>query len=153
MLNFLSTAGQLMPSFLQGYRAAREDNWDDMQQYNKAQAGQFENAWNEATFEPNLQMVRDNATVSALNRNTSGLNYMVREAAHPGLMQQQITRSMAMPYIAAAQNAAMLNMYMNPNLWGMGGMSGMVYMTNPYLQQMQEAGYDMSDWASMLRGY
>lgn len=159
-LNFLATAGQLMPSFLQGYRAAREDNWDDLNQYNKVQAGQIQNAWSEAIFEPNLNMVWDNAAVSAMNRDTSGLNYQVRQAAHPGLMQAQITRSYAMPWIAAAQNAALLQQTMNPAMWGggysmmpQGGGMGFGGMMPGYMQQLAAQGYDMDDWAEMLRGY
>lgn len=42
----------LFTPYLQGVEAGRQANWDDLNQYNKVQAGQLTNMFNLATFSP-----------------------------------------------------------------------------------------------------
>lgn len=52
--SFLGGLAGLLPGYLQGQRMAVNDNWNDLMKYNQAQAGQLQNAFTEATWQPRL---------------------------------------------------------------------------------------------------
>ena len=51
--NFFGALGafsRALPGYVQGERMAVQDNWNDLNQYNKVQSGQIQNAWDEAVL-------------------------------------------------------------------------------------------------------
>lgn len=119
-LNFgslFSALARVLPGYVEGQRQAIQDNWQDLKNYNDIQAGQFNNAFAAATWDPRLANVWNQAAVNAMNTELSGMNLAQAQAAHPGIMSRNWWGSfMAMdhpermwrwPYDPfAAQNAA-----------------------------------------------
>ena len=55
--------GRLLPGYMQGERQAVQDNWMDLNQYNKVQAGQLQNMFDENVMPDRMNMVKDNAMI------------------------------------------------------------------------------------------
>ena len=95
--NLFAAIGRALPGFVEGERLAVQDNWNDLNQYNKVQAGQLENAFTEQTFNPRMQIVYDAARNSGLgvlnNRMTTAQNWML----HPALMARNYYASLYAP--------------------------------------------------------
>ena len=68
----------LFSSYVQGRRAAIQDNWNDLTNYNKTLGGQLQNAYDMQTFGDNAQISRNNALTS--NQRTA-LGGMVTDQA------------------------------------------------------------------------
>lgn len=97
--SLFAAVGRALPGYVEGHRAAVQDNWNDLNQYNRVQAGQFDNAWTEATWEDrlaNVDMQRKNNALGLL-RNTmvTGLDI----AAYPGMYTQRDAMSANMPWV------------------------------------------------------
>ena len=66
--------GRLLPGYMQGERQAIQDNWNDLNQYNKVQAGQLQNMFDENAMRDRLQMLKDNAIINNFQRHAAGLD-------------------------------------------------------------------------------
>ena len=88
LLGIISQFGRLLPGYIQGERMAVQDNWNDLNQYNQVQSGQIQNAYDEAVFNPRVNMLYDQAELSSLGVDTSRMNYDVNRAMQPGRMFQ-----------------------------------------------------------------
>ena len=75
--------GRLLPGYMQGERQAVQDNWNDLNQYNKAQAGQLQNMFDENAMRDRLQMLKDNAIINNFQRHAAGLDLGVKAAGTP----------------------------------------------------------------------
>ena len=64
--------GRLLPGYMQGERQAVQDNWTDLNQYNKAQAGQLQNMFDENAMRDRLQILKDNAITGNFQRHAAG---------------------------------------------------------------------------------
>lgn len=111
--------GRLLPGYMQGERQAVQDNWNDLNQYNKVQAGQLQNMFDENAMRDRLQMLKDNAIINNFQRHAAGLGLGVTAAQTP-LMLGQIGYQTAnfpllqqMQWNMLQQQAAMA---MNPKL-------------------------------------
>ena len=82
--SLFSAVGRALPGFVEGERQAVADNWRDLNQYNQVQAGQLENAWTEATWDPRLFNTWANATNNDILLQASGMELANRLAAQPG---------------------------------------------------------------------
>lgn len=109
--NLFAAIGRALPGFVEGERMAVQDNWEDLNQYNKVQAGQLENAFTEQTFNPRMQIVYDAARNSGLgvlnNRMTTAQNWML----HPALMARNYYASLYAPQNAQLEQQMLANMY------------------------------------------
>lgn len=97
--SLFAAVGRALPGYVEGHRAAVKDNWNDLNQYNQVQAGQFDNAWTEATWEDRLANVdmqrRNNALGLLRNTMVAGLDI----AAYPGMYTQRDAMSANMPWV------------------------------------------------------
>ena len=129
LLGTLANIGRVLPGYMQGYRMATQDNWNDFQQYNQAQAGQIRNAFDEATFNPKVRMV----DYDAMNREFGTFHNAMQTALEgerfPYMLQQNEIMSQFLPYLAGASGLSQMNMYRNQ-----------MAMT-PQMQAMMMAGY------------
>lgn len=130
--SLFSAIGRLLPGFVEGERLAVKDNWDDLKNYNDVQAGQLDNAWTEATWNPRLANVWYNALNNALAVNESWRNDAVAWQEFPGLMDAAATRA---KYGGDAQ-AAQLRQALGPN----------------YKYDPQRANYDIGGYWNPLGG-
>lgn len=109
--NLFAAIGRALPGFVEGERLAVQDNWNDLNQYNKVQAGQLENAFTEQTFNPRMQIVYDAARNSGLgvlnNRMTTAQNWML----HPALMARNYYASLYAPQNAQLEQQMLTGMY------------------------------------------
>lgn len=108
LLGIISQFGRLMPGYIQGERMAVQDNWNDMNQYNQVQSGQIQNAYDEAVFNPRVNMLYDQADLSGLGVDNSRMNYDVNRAMQPGRMFQATNFSGLQPLLAPLQGAAQI---------------------------------------------
>lgn len=73
----LGSLSRMLPGFVQGERMAVQDNWNDLNQYNKVQAGQIQNAYDEAVFNPRLTREYDLAAASNIGTADLSQNYLL----------------------------------------------------------------------------
>ncbi len=123
--NLFAAIGRALPGFVEGERMAVQDNWNDLNEYNKVQAGQLENAFTEQTFNPRMQIVYDAARNSGLgvlnNRMTTAQNWML----HPALMARNYYASLYAPQNAQLEQQMLAGMYRQmPGMLASAGASG-----------------------------
>lgn len=83
--SLFGAVGRALPGFVEGERQAVADNWRDLNQYNQVQAGQLENAWTEATWDPRYMNVWNQATNNDIMTQASAMELANRVAAQPGM--------------------------------------------------------------------
>lgn len=96
--SLFSAVGRALPGFLEGERQAVRDNWNDLNQYNRVQAGQLENAWTEATWQPRLDNVHYQTANNDIMLQASGMELANRMAAQPGMQARAWRFSDYAPY-------------------------------------------------------
>lgn len=62
----------LFTSYINGRRQAVADNWQDLSNYNQIAAGQLNNAFNMATFDPRVRIAESQAQLGELNAALGG---------------------------------------------------------------------------------
>lgn len=148
----IGALGRALPGYMQGERQAVQDNWQDLSNYNQVQAGQYQNAYDAALFNPRLSIGYDQAALSRLGLYNQGMQTNINRAAYPGAIANATVQSYYQPWISAATNLGQLgqglgiaNQYWNqggPQYWGqlgaamapgMGGLGGYP----DFLQQQQ----------------
>jgi hypothetical protein len=80
--------GSLLPGYVQGERQAVQDNWSDLNNYNKVQAGQGQNAFDFASFGHKLDMVKDAADLQNYNTQNAGMTLQRNRAWLPYMVEQ-----------------------------------------------------------------
>ena len=80
--------GRLLPGYMQGERQAAQDNWNDLNQYNKAQAGQLQNMFDENAMRDRLQLLKDNVITNNFQRHAAGLDLGIKAAQTPLMLGQ-----------------------------------------------------------------
>lgn len=130
LLGAISQFGQMMPGYLQGERMAVQDNWQDLSNYNEVQRGQIQNAFDEAVFDPRVQMLNDQAVLSRMGVGNAQMNYEVNQALQPQRLGEAMRASYQQPLLAPYRNVAelqqlmtTLDMLQNPHKY-MGGFGG-----------------------------
>lgn len=86
--SFLGSLANLLPGYIEGQRQAVKDNWYDLNQYNQVQAGQIQNAFDEATFSDKVRMVNQGAEMGDLSYLNKLWGTQLAGARMPGMMQQ-----------------------------------------------------------------
>ena len=86
--SFLGSLANLLPGYIEGQRQAVKDNWYDLNQYNQVQAGQIQNAFDEATFSDRVRLANQNAAMGDLSYMQKFWGTQLAGARMPGLMQQ-----------------------------------------------------------------
>lgn len=86
--SFLGSLDNLLPGYIEGQRQAVKDNWYDLNQYNQVQAGQIQNAFDEATFSDRVHLANQNAAMGDLSYMQKLWGTQLAGARMPGLMQQ-----------------------------------------------------------------
>lgn len=117
---FFGGIGRILPGYTEGYRNAISDNWNDLNQYNKVQAGQIQNAFDEAMFNPRLSMGWDAAANTRMGVNQNAMRLAQQRQVHPGMMQALQIQSEFMPAMAWANNWGLLSQAMGLGLGGQG---------------------------------
>ena len=119
--------GRLLPGYMQGERQAVQDNWNDLNQYNKVQAGQLQNMFDENVMPDRMQMAKDNAIINNFQRHAAGLDLGVKAAGTPlayaqiGYQTANFPLLQQMRWNMLQQQAAMA---MNPKLAAQAGQQG-----------------------------
>ena len=75
LLGIMGQLGRVVPNYVQGYRQAWQDNWNDANQYNQVQRGQLANLFAEAAFPYEYNMLADRAAMSRAQANQSVGNF------------------------------------------------------------------------------
>ena len=75
--------GRLLPGYMQGERQAVQDNWTDLNQYNKVQAGQLQNMFDENVMPDRMNMAKDAAIIQNFQRHAAGLDLGYKAAQTP----------------------------------------------------------------------
>ena len=97
-LGALGAIGRLLPGYVQGERQAIQDNWSDLNNYNTTQAGQLENAYTEATFQPRVSQAYDEAEMSRMGVMDNDMVLQQNMVAQPGILQERAyTSAMGLP--------------------------------------------------------
>ena len=94
--------GRMLPGYLNGYRMAIQDNWNDLNQYNKVQQGQIQNAWSEAAFNPSYNQLLADTAMHQMNAIDAGGELGIKQLQWPGRAAQAAMMSSAAPGLTAA---------------------------------------------------
>ena len=113
LFGILGNIGRVLPGYMQGYRMAIQDNWNDLNQYNQVQKGQLNNLYDEATFEPAVDMYNSNADMARLNLYNLGMQTQTNLAALPATLQQAATNGIYAAQVADLRNRANMQNYVN----------------------------------------
>ena len=105
MLDFFGAIGRMLPGYVQGERQAIADNWNDLEKYNKVQAGQLENAFTEDTYNPRFNIMLHNTARSQMGMEQDLMNLNLNYARYPGLMDVALVNSESAGPLAAQQAA------------------------------------------------
>lgn len=97
---FFSSIGQILPGYIEGRQQAIEDNWKDLDQYNKTQAGQLDNMFTEQTMDERLGMMADAANNSYMGMLNNAMMLDVNKAYQPGRLNFGAGFSAYSPYLA-----------------------------------------------------
>ena len=100
--------GRAMPGYMNGYRMAVQDNWNDLNQYNKVQQGQLGNAWLEASFDPMYNQLLASTFMQQANAYDAGRKSTLNMAGFPGEMQAKLAANPFMGPLAQAQGSSAL---------------------------------------------
>ena len=109
--------GRLLPGYMQGERQAVQDNWNDLNQYNKAQAGQLQNMFDENAMRDRLQLLKDNVITNNFQRHAAGLDLGVKAAQMPLMLGQIGYQTANFPLLQQMR----WNMLQQAALCGLGG--------------------------------
>lgn len=123
--SIFSAVGRALPGYVEGERMAMEDNWRDLNEYNRVQAGQLENAWNVATWTPRLTNVRLNTENNAINRERNLMQMGLDTARYPYEHELNAALSANRQPLVTGNMLATLRMY---QLMGQNGGWGMPQM-------------------------
>ena len=85
LLGIMGQLGRVVPNYVQGYRQAWQDNWNDANQYNQVQRGQLANLFAEAAFPYEYNMLADRAAMSRAQANQSVGNFRIYAENYPWL--------------------------------------------------------------------
>lgn len=132
-LGALANVSRVFPGYMQGYRSAIQDNWNDMNQYNQVQRGQLSNLYDEATFAPAVDMYNTNADIARFNLINSGLQTVQNMAYLPGQLQSNAVNTAWAPTLAQARNAAT---YQQTQNLGQGNLAGAMGFSNPRIMAL-----------------
>ena len=88
-LGALGSLGRLLPGYMQGERQAIQDNWNDLNQYNKVQAGQLQNMFDENAMRDRLNMMRDAAIERGIRREAMGWDLWAKVLGVPRYAMQE----------------------------------------------------------------
>lgn len=117
----LGALGRLLPGYVQGERQAVQDNWQDLSNYNQVQAGQIQNAFDEALFNPRVSQGYDAANNSRLGVYNNELQLLLNQQAYPAAAANAAITGYYQPYLSWANNMGQLgqglgfvNQYWNP---------------------------------------
>lgn len=88
-LGALGSLGRLLPGYMQGERQAIQDNWNDLNQYNKVQAGQLQNMFDENAMRDRLNMMHDAAIERGIQREAMGWDLWAKVLGVPRYAMQE----------------------------------------------------------------
>lgn len=92
-MNFFGALGQLgriLPGYVQGRESAINSNWQDLSNYNKIYHGQLANAYDAATWEPQMQdRWKQSALLDLAAKQAEG-NYMIWDQSLPQRIRDAI---------------------------------------------------------------
>ena len=69
----------MLPGYMNGYRMAIQDNWNDLNQYNQVQSGQLQNLWTEAAMRPSYMQLLAETAMKQLGALNSAGEYRVNQ--------------------------------------------------------------------------
>ena len=138
--------GRLLPGYMQGERQAIQDNWNDLNQYNKVQAGQLQNMFDENVMPDRMNMVKDNAMINNFQRHAAGIDLGYKYAQQP-LAYWQLGQQ-----TAYAPLMGMMKYNMLGQLYG-AGMNGNPQAAGGLLQQAALGGMPQSGLLGGGLGY
>ncbi len=119
--------GRLLPGYMQGERQAVQDNWNDLNQYNKVQAGQLQNMFDENAMKHRLNILQDRAIEEGYQREAMGDDLMVKNWQLPLVYLQTGSQIANWPMYNQLRHQMTLQqagMAMNPKLAAPGGQQG-----------------------------
>lgn len=118
-LGALGAVGRLLPGYIKGEQQANADNWNDLLNYNKVQAGQLQNMFDENAMRHRLNMVEDAARIQNAQRWAADLDLGVKAAGYPveiGRIGWQAGNFFPMQQLKHQMMMQQVGMAMNPKL-------------------------------------
>lgn len=95
--------GRMLPGYIQGREQAIQSNWNDLNQYNQAQAGQIRNAFGELTFPYAFNMFADRAAIQRASALNAAANWANRYLGMGDEFDRALQRSEYGPLIGEQQ--------------------------------------------------
>lgn len=126
-LGALGAVGRLLPGYMKGEQQAIQDNWNDLFSYNKAQAGQLQNMFDENAMRHRLNMVEDAARIQNAQRWAADLDLGVKSAQYPLMLGQigwQAGNFFPMKQLQHQMLMRQVGMAMNPQAMQAKGQQG-----------------------------
>lgn len=139
--NLFAAIGRTLPGFVEGERMAVQDNRNDLNQYNRVQAGQLQNAFDEAVFQPRIDMMYDQGKLSGITLTNTGMQLAQNMAMHPALMAEAQAASLYAPQLALLKQQAQQQLLsrMAAGMFPQGGWGGSPWYPPYYGWDMPQA--------------
>lgn len=118
-LGALGAVGRLFPGYIKGQQQAIQDNWNDLNQYNKVQAGQLQNMFDENAMKHRLNILQDRAIEEGYQREAMGDDLLVKNWQLPLMYLQTGSQTANWPIYNQLRHQMALqqaSMAMNPRL-------------------------------------
>ena len=151
-LGALGAVGRLLPGYMKGEQQAIADNWNDLNQYNKVQAGQLQNMFDENAMQDRLNMMRDAARERGIQREAMSWDLLAKVLGFPRYAAQEAYALGHLPELQRMRynlTRQQYGMAMNPKLaqqQAKGGQQG------DLLRQAALGGLGGSGWQYGLGG-
>lgn len=126
-MSFLGALGSMLPGYIKGRQQAIQDNWNDLSQYNKVQAGQLQNMFDENAMKHRLNILQDRAIEEGYQREAMGDDLLVKNWQLPLVYLQTGSQTANWPIYNQLRHQLTLQqagMAMNPKLAAQGGQQG-----------------------------
>lgn len=128
-MSFLGALGSMLPGYIKGRQQAIQDNWNDLFSYNKAQAGQLQNMFDENAMQDRLNMMRDAAKERGIQREAMSWDLLAKVLGFPRYAAQEAYALGHLPELQQMRynlTRQQYGMAMNPRLpaQGKGGQQG-----------------------------
>lgn len=106
----------LFTPYIQGRELGIERNWNDMNNFNKVQAGQLDNMFNLATFGPKVNREYEQTERDALSNMVGEMNFGLLNATYPGRLATALAQNALMQRYGGTTAASQLSRNLSGNM-------------------------------------
>lgn len=103
--SFIGSMARILPGYVEGFRNAVADNWNDLKSNNAVQEGQINNLFNMATFGNDVDRSNYNTEIARLNHLRGVGDTGLYLAQYPGMLADRMAYSAFAPLNSYYRNA------------------------------------------------